>query len=78
MTLDQLLDYVVEARHGDEALGRQLFDLTRDLAGDPAQPPELRALGRVLQRVLAGARSPDLSALPPDLAGADRAVLARL
>lgn len=52
------------------SLDRNHFDFTRALGVDLIQPAELRAL--------AGARRPDLSALPPDLAGAVRAMLARL
>jgi hypothetical protein len=59
-------------------LGEQLFGLTRGLAGDSRLPAEIRSLGRVLNKVLAGVRDPDLSALPPDLAGQVRAMLARL
>jgi tetratricopeptide (TPR) repeat protein len=76
--LDQLLDAVINACQSDAELGEQLFDFTRDLAADPAQPPDLRALGRVLQRVLAGERAPDLSDLPAELASAVQAMLARL
>ena len=76
VTLEQLLGLVARALSGDHALGAQLFPAVQHMAADPAAPPALRALGRVLQRLLAGDRSPDLSALPPELAAAVRAMLA--
>jgi tetratricopeptide (TPR) repeat protein len=78
ITLEQLLDDVVEAQRGDQALLQMLTSLTRDMASDPIHPAEARALGRVLQSVLAGDRAPDLSDLPPGLADAVQAMLARL
>ncbi|MFQ5342662.1 MAG: tetratricopeptide repeat protein, partial [Anaerolineae bacterium] len=68
VTLEQLLAYVAQACRGDSALGRQLFQLTQQMAGDATLPAEHRALGRVLTHILAGERTPDLSALPPELA----------
>ena len=50
-------------------LGQQLQGLTRALAA------EVRALGDVLQRILSGERTPDLSGLPPELAEAVRGIL---
>lgn len=67
--------YVAHACRGDTALGRQLSQLTQQMAGDPNQPQEHRALGRVLTRILAGERTPDLSALPPELAQAVQEML---
>ena len=66
---------VAQACQGDVALGRQLSQLTQQMAGDPNQPQEHRALGRVLTRILAGERQPDLSALPPELAQAVQEML---
>jgi hypothetical protein len=45
------------------------------MSSDPNAPPEIRALGGVLNRVLSGEREPDLSALPPELAQAVRGML---
>ena len=45
------------------------MSLDRDL------PPELRALGDVLQRILSGQRAPDLSGLPDEVAEAVRGIL---
>jgi tetratricopeptide (TPR) repeat protein len=75
ITLEQLLGYVARACRGDAALGEQSWPLVQQMAGDASQPPEVRALGRALTLVLAGERAPDLSALPPELAGAVRAML---
>ena len=80
VTLEQLFGLVAMACSpgAPAGLGEQLFGLTRGLAGDSRLPAEIRSLGRVLNKVLAGVRDPDLSALPPDLAGQVRAMLARL
>ena len=56
----------------------QLFGLTGQLARDARVPPELRALGRVLNGILAGERAPDLSALPPELAQAAAQLLEQI
>ena len=48
------------------------------LASAPQAPDTVRALARVLTRVLAGERDPDLSQLPDDLAGPVRDLLGRL
>lgn len=72
LTLDQLFN-LVAAACGPEApagLGEQLFGLTGQLARDAQMPAEIRALGRVLNGILAGERAPDLSALSPELAQA--------
>jgi hypothetical protein len=70
LTLDELLKLVAEAGRpgGRPGLGEQLFDLTQAMATDPQFPPELRALGRALNRILSGERQSDLSGLPPALA----------
>ena len=78
LTLPQLLDLVERAARGDRELGGQLFEAMRRLAGDPGQPPEMRALGKVLVSILVGERDPSLDALPPELASAVRGMLARL
>ena len=76
ITLDQLLALVARAAAGDHDLGAQLFPLAQQMARDPSLPPELRALGGVLVRLLAGERDADLSALPPELAETVRRMLA--
>ena len=78
LTLPQLLDLVERAARGNRELGGQLFEAMRGLANDPAAPPEMRALGRVLVSILVGEREPSLDALPPELASAVRGMLARL
>jgi hypothetical protein len=77
ITLDQLLALVARAGRPDAppGLAEQLFGLTRTMAAAPEAPPEVRALGRVLNHVLSGERNPDLSGLPPELADAVRAIL---
>ncbi len=60
------------------ALRQPLLDLTRQMAADSNAPAEVRALGEVLLAVLSGERSPDLSALPEELAAGVREMLASL
>lgn len=67
--MDRLLDAVAEALAGDDELAQQLSTYTSDLARDAAQPPDARALGRALAQILEGQASPDLTALPQELAG---------
>jgi len=80
MTLDDLLTLVALACHPDapQGLGEQLYGLTHALATQPGAPAGIRALGRVLNRVLSGERDPDLAALPPELAHKLRQMLAAL
>ncbi len=59
-------------------MGAQLFEAMRGMAGDPDAPPEMRALGDVLLRILIGERNPNLDGLPPELASAVRGMLGRL
>lgn len=80
MTLDDLLNLVVTAC-GPEApagLGAQLHGFTQSLSTDSDAPEEARVLGRVLNHILSGERTPDVSALPPAVADKIRALLARL
>ena len=70
LTLVQLPALVQRALAGDAALGAQLFPAMEQAAGDPAAPPELRALFRVLAHLLIGERDVDVSGLPPELAAA--------
>jgi tetratricopeptide (TPR) repeat protein len=77
ISLNQLLTLVAQAGRPDAppGLAEQLFGLTRTMASAPEASPEVRALGRVLNRVLSGDRAPDLSGLSPELAKAVRAIL---
>jgi len=72
LSLEQFLALVGQAAREGGDLARQLWQITDAMATDPRLPPEVRALGRVLLRILAGERHPDLSALPPELAEAVR------
>jgi len=80
MTLDDLLGLVALActPSAPPGLAAQLHAATRDMAAAPDAPAEVRALGRALNAVLSGDRNPDLSALPPELAEAVRAMLAQI
>jgi len=72
ITLDQLFGLVAAACGPDApaGLGEHLFGLTGQLARDAQLPAEFRAVGRVLNGILAGERAPDLDDLPPELAQA--------
>ncbi len=72
VSLDDLLAMVAQAcaPGGPPGLGEQLYAFTRTLSSDPNAPPEVRALGGVLNRVLSGERAPDLSGLSPEFARA--------
>ena len=78
ITLEQLFDAVAAARAGNQELGGQLFGLFQQMAADPNQPDEVKALAKVLLRILIRDDNPDLSALPDELAQAVRALVARL
>ena len=78
LTLDQLLDLVVQARQGDRQLGAQLYKDMQALAADASQPAELRALAGALVRILVGDNHPDLTGLSSEDRAAVLALLARL
>lgn len=78
ITLEQLLVYVEQAVQSDRRLLVQLFREMQQLAHHPSAPPEEQAVGEVLSRVLMGDRSPDLSHLPPDMAGEVQQMLDRI
>ena len=78
--LDDFLSMVVVACRPDvpEGLAEQLLGATRGMAAQPNAPTGMRELGRALNAILSGERSPDLADLPPDLADKVRGVLAQL
>ena len=78
--MGELLALVARACGPDAppGLAAQLHSATLKLAAQADLPDELRALGRVLNRVLSGERDPDLSGLPPGLANAVRGMLAQI
>lgn len=78
VSLEQLLELVERAAGGDRRLLVQLFRVMQQLAHNPSATPEDRELGRLLSLVLMGDRSPDLSALPPDIAAEVSGLIARL
>ncbi len=80
VNLDDLFTMVAQASRPDAPpeMGEQLHAITDRVARDPEAPDELRALCRVLNRVLAGDRDPDLSDLPPGLAQRARRMLASI
>lgn len=78
MSLEELLVFVERAVRGDRKLLVQLFRTLQQLAHHPDAPPEERALGEVLSRILMGDREPNLHALPPEMADEVNGLLERL
>lgn len=78
--LNSVLNGVVAAsRPGAPAeLRSQLTAATHSLAADANLPPDIRALGQALHAILTGSRTPDLSALPPELTAVVQQVLAAI
>jgi hypothetical protein len=70
VSLDDFLQQVIRACKPDTPAGlaRQMHAATLGMATQPNLQPELRELGRVLNKILSGDRNPDLSALHPQLA----------
>ncbi len=77
VSLEDFLKLVARACKPDApaGLGEQLRGATRGMAFQPNASPEIRELGRVLNEILAGARAPDLSRLPAELANAVQLLL---
>jgi hypothetical protein len=75
--LDDFLNMIIAACRPDApaGLGEQLWKATRGMATQPNAPAGMRELGRALNEILSGERSPDLSALPPQLADKVQGVL---
>jgi len=80
LSLDQLLNMVKLAcsAGAPPGLSEIVHMVTHQMANDANAPGEVRALGRVLNRILSGDRMPDLSALPDELAAPVRALLQSL
>lgn len=65
LTFEELLEKVAEACTGDLLLWQQLWTLTAELGADERLPADVRALGTVLRRVLAGERQKHILAELP-------------
>jgi tetratricopeptide (TPR) repeat protein len=78
VTLEELIHFVELACRGHEVQREDMLRATASLAQDPQQPPEVRALGQALHRILEGDRRPDLSRLPADYAEAVKSLLKRI
>jgi len=75
LSLEAFVDLCVQAARRKSPEAQDLFAAVRQMSVDARLPAEIRALADVLQRILAGDLSPDLSALPPELAALVRAAL---
>ncbi|MBE7472102.1 MAG: hypothetical protein DPW09_21000 [Anaerolineae bacterium] len=56
LTFEELIEKVAEACSGEVMLWQQLWSLTEQLSADENLPPDIRALGSVLRKILAGER----------------------
>jgi hypothetical protein len=56
LTFEQLIEKVAEACTGEVMLWQQLWTFTQELEADLRLAPEIRTLGAVLQKILAGER----------------------
>lgn len=56
VSFEELVEKVAEACTGEVLLWQQLWTYTEELAADKRLSPEIRALGRVLRKILAGER----------------------
>jgi hypothetical protein len=56
ISFEQLIEKVAEACSGEVALWQRLWDFTEALAEDERLAPDVRALGTVLRKILAGER----------------------
>ena len=75
ITLQDILALVVAGCKGDARAGGQAYQIAQALQ-QPEQPPEIRQLGRGLQRVLEGLRGEEaVQGLPEEAAEVVRAVL---
>lgn len=69
--LEQIREFVTglaQAHRSKSPEAGKYFESVTKMAGDPKMPPELRELGKVLREYMAGAKNPDLSKLPKELA----------
>jgi hypothetical protein len=56
VSFETLVEKVAEACTGEVMLWQQLWNFTEELSADERVPPDVRALGRVLKKILAGER----------------------
>ncbi len=77
VSLDDFLAMILQAcrPNAPPGLGEQLYNATRGMATQANAPSGIRELGRALNEILSGERTPDLSALPPQLVDKVRGIL---
>jgi hypothetical protein len=64
LSLGQLIVEVEHAAHGNLTQGTYLARITERLSQDAQSPEDVRSLAKILRRILAGERNPEMSALP--------------
>ena len=67
-SVDSFVKAVVAAAKEKTPQAEKYFENVSKMARDEKLPAEFRELGKVLQKILSGEKSPDLSALPDELA----------
>jgi tetratricopeptide (TPR) repeat protein len=67
-TVQDFVRGAIQAARAHDPQVQRYFEAASKLARDEDAPAELRALGKVLQKILAGVKNPDLSQLPEELA----------
>ncbi|MEJ5241631.1 MAG: NB-ARC domain-containing protein [Anaerolineales bacterium] len=72
VTVEQFIALALGAAREKRPEAQQFFAAVSRMAADPAAPAELRELGKILQRLMSGETSVDLSTLPPAWAEAIR------
>jgi len=76
VSFETLIEKVAEACTGEVMLWQQLWNFTEELSTDERIPPDVRALGQVLKKILAGERqSHVLAELSPEHRWAVEALL---
>lgn len=67
-TVQDFLHGAIEAARSHSPQAAQYFDVVTKMVRDSKSPTEIQELGKVLQKVLADVKTPDLSKLPEELA----------
>jgi hypothetical protein len=79
ITLEQVFDLVEAGCRGDTQAGQLAYGLVTQVLQASSNPPQIRALGKTLQRILEGLRGEEaLAGLPAELRPPVEALLRRL
>jgi len=70
MTVEQFITGAIHSAREKRPEAEEYFKSAQKMAADSSVPAEMRALGRVLQRIMIGDKNVDLSSLPREWAEA--------